>query len=296
VSNLLPLFQLQAFEITARHLSFTAAARELNVHQPAISRQIAKLEEKLGTQLFKRTKPRLTLTHHGSVLFRATSDGFDGIRTAVRTISEESSSPLVVVNAAIGFTSLYLMPRLADFQASFPTYRVQIVTRDQNLGYDASAADVIITFGTLADARSEDSLIFREELVAICAPSLLPDEKPFDIDAFAKQKLLFMSSDDHADDWTLYLAGTNLVPCTPEPTDRIMSYMVYLMAIETGQGIGLGWKQLSDRHLRDNTLSLALDRTVKTNRGYYARLTPRAAGHTAAQEFVRWLAGGVDKI
>ena len=292
MTDLLPVSQLQAFERAARHLSFTVAARDLNVHQPAVSRQVAALEARLGAQLFRRTKPRLTLTHHGLSLYRAISDGFTGIRTALRRISEESSAPLIVVNAAIGFTSLYLMPRLADFQAAFPDYRVQIVTRDQNLGYDLSSADVVITFGGPEETGPESRLIFQEELIAVCAPALLPGGTPLSLDQILRQRLLFMSSDDHADDWARYLQGTGIVPPEPAPTERIMSYMVYLTAIERGQGIGLDWKHLVDQRLRDKRLFLAFERTVITDRAYHARLTPRAQDQTAARDFVNWLAEG----
>ena len=57
-----PLNSLVAFEASARHLSFTVAARELNVTQGAISRQIRVLEDYLGKTLFERTTRRLTLT------------------------------------------------------------------------------------------------------------------------------------------------------------------------------------------------------------------------------------------
>jgi LysR family glycine cleavage system transcriptional activator len=61
----LPLNAIKSFEVAARHLSFARAAKDLNVHPPAVSRQVAELERILGVLLFVRSKPRLALTAQG---------------------------------------------------------------------------------------------------------------------------------------------------------------------------------------------------------------------------------------
>jgi LysR family transcriptional regulator, regulator of gene expression of beta-lactamase len=72
----LPLNALRAFESSARHLSFTRAARELNVTQAAVSQQVRALEEKLGAQLFKRLPRGLGMTDEGRALLPVVSDAF----------------------------------------------------------------------------------------------------------------------------------------------------------------------------------------------------------------------------
>ena len=62
------LTAIRAFEVSARRMNFARAAAELGVQPPAVSRQIAELEQCLGQQLFIRSKPRLTLTHAGESL------------------------------------------------------------------------------------------------------------------------------------------------------------------------------------------------------------------------------------
>ena len=287
----LPLAQLVAFEAAARLLSFTAAARALNVQQPAVSRQIAALESALGARLFERTKPQLTLTAQGETLFRAVSDGFGGVRAAMRRIQADDGQAPVVVNATIGFTSLYLMPRLPQFQLLNPHHRIQIVTRDQNAGFDVDAADIVVTFGEHGLPRALSAPIFGEELVPLCAPGVLPNDVPAPIERLLDHTLLHMSSPDHADDWDRYFAQTGLHAPPPAPTDRIMSYMVYLLAIENGQGVGLGWRGLYEKLVADGRLVIAAERTVVTGRAYHANLTPRATEAPAARTFWRWLIG-----
>ena len=53
----LPLNAIKSFEAAARHLSFARAAKDLKVHPPAVSRQVAELERILGVSLFIRSKP-----------------------------------------------------------------------------------------------------------------------------------------------------------------------------------------------------------------------------------------------
>lgn len=285
----LPFPQLVAFDAAARHLSFTEAARELNVQQPAISRQIAALEAALDVKLFERTKPRLTLTSDGAGLHQAVADGFDTVRAALRRTRLAGREPPVVVNASIGFTSLYLLPRLAAFQAQNPNIRIQFVTRDQNGGYDLDDADILVTFGFAGLRRLMSRPVLHEELVPICAPGIFPDDAPADLDALLARPLLHLSSPDHVDDWDRYLAETGRRAPTPDPSDQIMSYMVYLLAIENGRGVGLGWRGLFEKSVTDGRLVVAAARRVATGRAYYGNLTQRASDNPAARTVWRWL-------
>src|SRR6195952_1650821 len=72
--DLPPLAQLEAFEASARHLSFTKAADELSLTQSAVSRQIAALEDHYGLALFRRLHRALLLTDDGQALFGVVSD------------------------------------------------------------------------------------------------------------------------------------------------------------------------------------------------------------------------------
>mgnify|MGYP001381838751 CR=1 FL=1 len=70
-SILPPLNSLRTFEAVARHLSFTNAAREINVTQAAVSHQIKTLEEQLGVKLFNRIRRRVLMTEEAQNLLPA---------------------------------------------------------------------------------------------------------------------------------------------------------------------------------------------------------------------------------
>src|SRR5690606_20914488 len=73
----LPLNALRAFEVSARHLSFTRAAEELCLTQTAVSQHVRKLEARLGRQLFRRLPRGLALTDEGQALLPVLSEAFE---------------------------------------------------------------------------------------------------------------------------------------------------------------------------------------------------------------------------
>ncbi|GGE01354.1 hypothetical protein GCM10011390_20280 [Aureimonas endophytica] len=120
---------LSAFEASARTGSFTAAARELNLTQSAISRQIRALEEQLGVELFLRERQTVRLTPAGEAYAR-------DIREALRRISAASlnlrANPFGgTLNLAIlpTFGTRWLAPRLPDFLARHPGITINLATR-----------------------------------------------------------------------------------------------------------------------------------------------------------------------
>ncbi len=79
---------LRAFEAAARHMSFTRAAAELNVTQTAVSHQIRRLEEQLGTRLFVRRNRALSLTREARDYLPSIRSAFEDLRLGPRTVFE----------------------------------------------------------------------------------------------------------------------------------------------------------------------------------------------------------------
>src|SRR5258708_12316771 len=90
-----PLNALRAFEAAARHLSFTAAAAELNVTQAAISHQIRGLEERLGLKLFRRVGRGLLLTDAAHAYLPEIGAAFDPPVQATRPLHQHHAPALL---------------------------------------------------------------------------------------------------------------------------------------------------------------------------------------------------------
>ena len=285
----IPFHQINAFEAAARNLSFSQAATELNVQQPAISRHVAALEADLGLPLFLRSKPRLTLTKEGEVLAEAVASGFSAIRQGLEGVRARTQDETIVISASIGFASLYLLPRMAEFQTAFPETKLQIITRDQNADFDPRHCDVVILFGTEGLDGADSRLIFGESMVAVCHPDLLPDGKLMRLPDLAQRRLLHLSNSDHSTDWDRFFAGSGVAIQRPASHDSFHSYMVYLRAIQNGLGIGIGWRPILNEFLENGGLVIASAHECQTTRGYYCSVTPSGRRKAGAKLFLDWV-------
>lgn len=279
---------LTAFEAVARHLNFTRAASELNVQQPSVSRRVAELEAELGVKLLVRTRPSAALTAEGDLLFRAVSGGISQVADAVNQIKAQPDRNVVVVNTTIGFASCYLMQRLAEFRLKHPDIAVELVSRDQNEAYKSEQADVLIVFDdpkSLPTAKTQR--IFSERLIPVAKPGLF--YAVGDLDDLVRYELLHLSTGVHARDWDIYFKGTNVAPPAPRSEQKFTSFMVYLQAALNGDGVILGWETLLQSLLAQGQLTRLTNRTVQTQRGYFACMTEHAEGNPSAFTFWNWV-------
>ena len=112
---------LLIFEAAARTGTCSAAAREFNLTQPSVSRNIAQLERHLGIALFTRSPVGLELTPEGTVLYRALSDGLPEGRDGVRElIADRTRKQVVELSLSTAFVTHWLIPRLSEFHRAFP--------------------------------------------------------------------------------------------------------------------------------------------------------------------------------
>ena len=115
----------------ARRLSFSGAATELFVTQSAVSRQIKALETALGAPLFSRGTRHVELTDAGEVLRQAVLPALDRVDRAVRQIRSTQGRRQVNLSTFASFATLWLMPRLTEFQQQHADIDIRISAGDQ---------------------------------------------------------------------------------------------------------------------------------------------------------------------
>lgn len=285
----IPLTQLVAFEAAVRHLNFSAAASDLNVQQPAVSRHIKALEDSLGTKLFLRTRPLLTLTDDGNSLAKCVDKGFHELRVGIDQISNRQRPSPLIIDAGIGFTSFYLLPRMADFQGHYPDISVQISTRDQNPDFNTQRSDLVVVFDQAGISGLPSQQVFAGQMVAICHPDLLPQGRMLSPVELATKDLLHLTGSGHEDDWNIFFRETGVTIPDPIISNSYISFMVYLKAIQNGMGFGIGWQPLIDEFLVNGSLAVATPMVVETQRSYFCSLTARGQTKAEAQHFMDWL-------
>lgn len=167
-----PLNSLRAFEAAARHHSVSGAAEELNVSPGALSRHVRKLEEYIGTPLFKRTKTGLILTREGMNYAMLASDVFDTLHDGTTRLRGDSKRLVVKLRVTPTVAIHWLMPRLALFYGAHPEVDTHITTAYDPVDFDRHDAHLGIRLGSGDWPEVESYQVLLEELLPLCAPDL----------------------------------------------------------------------------------------------------------------------------
>ena len=140
--------KLRLFDTVAEAGSFTEAARRLHMSQPALSRQVAALEESLGAKLFHRHARGLAMTHEGEQLRAATADMHERIDRAAQAIDASRDRPTgtIRLTTTVSFGSTWLARQLGDFLDLYPDISVHLMLTDADLDLAKREADVAIRF------------------------------------------------------------------------------------------------------------------------------------------------------
>jgi LysR family transcriptional regulator of beta-lactamase len=168
----LPLNALRAFEVSARHLSFTRAADELNVTQTAISQHVKNLEERMGVPLFRRLPRGLALTDEGLALLPALAESFGRIGTLLEQFRDGRFREVLTVGAVGTFAVGWLIPRLAQFQEAHPFVDFRLFTNNNRVDLAGEGLDYAIRFGDGAWHGTEAEPLFAAPLSPMCAPAI----------------------------------------------------------------------------------------------------------------------------
>lgn len=149
--------RLAAMEALVRVIetgSFSGAARQLHVGQPAISKSIAQLEERLGVRLLLRSTHGLTPTEAGQHFYehaRRSIEEADEADSAARGAGVTLSGRLRIC-AAVTFARLHIVPYLGQFLAEHPLLDVEVVLDDRNVDLIEAGIDVALRMGDLVDS------------------------------------------------------------------------------------------------------------------------------------------------
>jgi DNA-binding transcriptional LysR family regulator len=155
--------------------SFSEAARQLHLGQPAISKSIAQLEERLGVKLLLRSTRGLTPTEAGERFYHR----------AKRAIEEADEADLAArgagagltgrlrISAAPTFASLHVIPHLPEFLAAHPALDMEIILDDRQIDLIEEGIDVSLRIGELADSRLTARRIGQTRRLVIGTPAYL---------------------------------------------------------------------------------------------------------------------------
>ena len=150
--------------------NFTTTAHELGVSRVAVSRQIAELEQALGTRLFTRNHRNVALTRSGEAFARAVNPALQAIADGMEQQRASRSEKRVTVTVTSAFATYWLMPRLVDFGSKFPDIEVNLVAADRNLDLASERIDVAVRYGPTKPEGEGWHPIMQEQIFPVFSP------------------------------------------------------------------------------------------------------------------------------
>jgi len=208
-----PLTALRAFEAAARHLSFAAAAAELNVTPAALSFQIKSLEAHFGAPLFRRLNRAVELTEAGIALAPGATDGFQTLAAAWRAAQRTQDHQSLTVTAGPAFTAKWLAPRLFDFAQAHPEIELRFSASLRKVDLARDNIDVAIRFGSSVDPDLYALPLADEWVTPVMTPEMAaryPTPASLrDAPLIVDDSIAFL---DPPVDWNTWFAAMGLAP------------------------------------------------------------------------------------
>jgi LysR family transcriptional regulator, regulator of gene expression of beta-lactamase len=285
----LPLNALRAFESSARHLSFTRAALELNVTQAAVSQQVRMLEERLGATLFKRLPRGLAITDEGLALRPVLSDAFDRIEAVLRQFEGGHFHEVLTVGAVGTFAVGWLMPRLKAFHDAHPFVELRMMTNNNLVDLASEGLDFAIRFGDGTWPGSRAQKLFDAPLSVLCAPEIAQRLRtPADL---ARETLL---RSYRADDWASWFGAAGLAPRTVRGPVFDSSRLMVEAAMQ-GAGVALAPSAMFERDLSMGRLARPFDIDVQAG-SYWLTWQKAKPATPAMRAFSQWIVTEAERM
>jgi len=167
--------ELSFFASLATCGSLSAAARELGITTPAVSKRLSQMEARTGVALVNRTTRRMSLTPEGEVLFDHARRILGEIAELDQLLTMSKGQPKgqLRVNATLGFGRLHVAPAISRYVLAYPEVDVQLQLSVNPPALTDDQFDVCIRFGEPADTRVIAKRLARNRRLLCAAPAYL---------------------------------------------------------------------------------------------------------------------------
>lgn len=275
---------LVAFESAARHGNFSRAAEELNTSQPAISRHIKALEDRIGVSLFRRESRAPRLTAHGRQLYHAVVAGLDGIHTAVQDLTRQAKRETLTIGCTFDIAHVFIMPRYAALQQAVgDDVDIRVLTSEYEHRNRLSdqRPDLWLHYRPLSDSGPYTHLIAAEEVFPVAAPGYLANHletlsrPPHD---WRDVTLLHLAKENQG--WATWETWFEAQQSEPPigAIKRFTSDVYLLEACVAGEGVALAWREVMGRYLKQGALVPVCDAVARTANGFFMDVTESGRG------------------
>lgn len=212
------LDELQTLVAVVDGGSITAAAERLGQTVSAVSRSLARLEEKLDTSLLSRTTRRLALTEEGQVLLGRARKILDSVEEAEDQLAQRRQKPAgrLRVNAASPFMLHVLVPLLGELRARYPELELELNSDELNIDLLEQRTDVAFRIGALRDSTLHARPLGSSRLRVLASPAYLKAVgRPRTVADLASLSLLGFAQPESLNDWPLRHPQGDALRITP---------------------------------------------------------------------------------
>ncbi|WP_425043805.1 LysR substrate-binding domain-containing protein [Primorskyibacter sp. S87] len=270
---------LIVFEAAARHRSFTQAARELNVQQPAVSAAIKQMETSLGVALFERSHRRVALTPAGERLYSDISTALERILTSARAVHQRGRNDHVTLSVSTAFAYYWMVPCLSQLHDQHPDIDLRLQTSDREPDIDAEGISLAIRRGNGTWPGVHAHLIAPEVIYPIAAPPVMSAaremQQPQDL---LSQRLIHLEEPvRERPTWGQFFRHYGIKDRPPTAGLRLNDYALVLQATMAGEGFAFGWKHVTQGLIAQGLLVARQEWSWETGAGFYlvwSRNTP----------------------
>ncbi len=287
-TTLPPFAALRAFHAAASHDRYRDAAESLGITESAISHQLRRLEEFLGTALIDRSGRRPELTDTGRRYLAQIEPALQQIQAATEALLPASGRGIVRLTLPPSLAVTWLIPKLGAFEREHPEIDLQLITTTRVVDLRRDQVELAIRHGKGAWPDVEAEFLLEETAMPVCAPGYLEPlpEKP-------SQALLrdvrFIVSVNFPDEWEEWTRAHGLEPPAAQDMIVLEALEQTLQVAENGHGLAMGRRPVVDDWLARGRLIAPFGDADPTGAAYYlcrsSQVTPTAAG----RRLERWL-------
>jgi DNA-binding transcriptional LysR family regulator len=223
--------------------SFVRAGEALGLTQSAVSRAVARLEDRVGARLFRRTARSISLTDEGRRFYEAVAPHLAAIEDA--TVEAGGSSTKVRgrlrVNVDAGIGQFVLTPRIQSFLAQHPDLSLEIAVRDRMGDLVSEGFDACIRFGFPQPSALKSRLLMRTRVLTCASPAYIArhgvPRHPSDIEKHHHQCVLIRDPSTGTHFGWEFVRGKKVVPVNVSGQLMVNETGSLIAACLGGQGI-----------------------------------------------------------
>lgn len=287
MQKLPPLAGFKAFEVAARHQSFTKAAEELNVTQAAVSQQIKQLEYHLGFDLFIRRPRQIALTEKGAGLAMTVRKALADIGEKITSLQSNANEELLSISVVPSFAMSWLIPRITDFNACHPNIDLRIHTSEDNVDLALDGFDLTFRIAKAPDPNLDCTLLSTGHAIPVYSPKLIKEGKHrLEFDDLCCFTLLHRTD---VDPWRQWLERHGLTCDCYNFGSSYNRSGALVMAAVAGQGVAMVPAVLASFEVEQGNLCVLDAEGVDTVNHTYLMGLKDAADKPAVVAFKSWV-------